>query len=210
MKQFKVNVSSRSALGTRASGRLRKAGFVPAVIYGKKSAPRPLAIEEPALRAVMRQVGSSIAMFEVNEDGKQTLALLQEVKRHPFKDYLMHVDLHEICPDEALHIHVPVHINGVCPGVVNGNGSLNIVLHTIDVKALPRDFPSSIELDISQLEVGQSIHIKELPALKGVTYLAPDDQVVVTCAEPIVQEIAPVAVEAPADTKGKKGGKGKK
>jgi large subunit ribosomal protein L25 len=210
MKQFKLSATSRSALGTRASGRLRKSGFVPAVIYGKKSEARSLAFEESALRTVMRQVGSSVAMIEVNEDGKETLALLQEVKRHPFRDHLMHVDLHQISPDEPLHVHVPVHILGTCPGVVNGNGSLNVVLHSIDVKALPRDFPSSIDVDVSNLQVGQSIHIKELLALKGVTYLAPEDQVVVACNEPLVQEIAPVVEAAPADVKGKKPAKGKK
>ncbi len=193
MKQFKLTVSSRVSGGTRAAGRLRRSGHVPAVIYGKKSGSRSLSIDEVALRGVMRQVGSSVAIIEVDDGEKKALALLQEVKRHPTTDRLMHVDFHEICPEEALHIHVPVHVLGEAAGVLTGGGTLNIVLHSIDVKALPKDLPSSIDLDVSSLQVGQSIHVKELPALPGVTFLAPEDQVVVACAAPIV------AVEAAAE-----------
>lgn len=206
MKQFKLSVSSRSAVGTLRAGRLRRAGQVPAVIYGKKSASRPLAIEESALRVLMRQVGSSLAIIEVDENGKKALALLQEVKRHPTNDRLLHVDFHEICPEDSLHIHVPVHTVGVCPGVIVENGNLNVVLHSLDVKALPKDLPSSIDIDISNLHLGQSIHVSELPVLPGVTYLAAPDQVVVACMAPVVVEAPVEVVEADA-TPVKAGGK---
>lgn len=209
MRQFQLNVSSRDQVGTRASGRLRREGKVPAVIYGKHSAPRNLSIDGALLKAMMRQVGSSVALVELDEEGKKSLAILQKVERHAFKDHLMHVDFHEISPDEPLHIHLPVHLKGEAPGVATEGGTLNIVLHTIDVRALPHQMPSFIEIDISSLKIGEPIHVRELKALPGVTFLAPADQVVVSINAPIV-EAEPAPAEAAPATPAKPAGKGKK
>ena len=209
MRQFQLNVSSRDQVGTRASGRLRREGKVPAVIYGKHSAPRNLSIDGALLKAMMRQVGSSVALVELDEEGKKSLAILQKVERHAFKDYLVHVDFHEISPDEPLHIHLPVHLKGEAPGVTTEGGTLNIVLHTIDVRALPHQMPSFIEIDISSLKIGEPIHVRELKPLPGVTFLAPADQVVVSINAPIV-EAEPAPAEAAPAAPAKPAGKGKK
>jgi len=206
MKQFQLSVSSRLAKGSREAGRLRRSGQVPAVIYGKKSAPRALSIDEKTLRHMMRQVGDSLALVEVDDNGSKALALLQHVHRHPTTDRLVHVDFHEVDATEPLHIHVPVHVRGEAPGVVTQGGMLNVVMHRIDIKALPKNLPSSIDIDISNLKIGEAIHVSELPVLEGVSFLAEADAVVVACSAPLVEEPEPVAeVEAPAKPGAKKG-----
>lgn len=210
MRQFQLNVSSRDQKGTRASGRLRRSGSVPAIVYGRHSEPRCLSIDEKLLKNLMRQVGSSVALVELQEEQQKCLAILQKVERHPFKDHLMHVDFHEISPEDPLHIHVPVHLKGEAIGVVSEGGTLNIVLHTIDVKALPLQIPSFIEVDVSSLHVGQSIHVKELPLISGLAYLSPADQVVVAVNAPIVEVAAAPVEEAAPVPAGKPAAKGKK
>ncbi|HQU09395.1 MAG TPA: 50S ribosomal protein L25 [Opitutales bacterium] len=196
MKQLSLKVAPRETRGFRAAGRLRRSGHVPAIIYGK-SGSRPLSIDDKDLRMLLRECHGGAALVIVNDGKSEALSILQEVKRNPRTDCFMHVDFHEIDAKEPLHIYVPVHTKGEAPGVRDENGMLQVVMHRIELKALPKDLPSSVEVDVSALKLGQAIHVSELPAIAGVSFLAESDAVVVMCDVPKVIE-EPVAA-VPAD-----------
>jgi large subunit ribosomal protein L25 len=188
MKQLELKVTSREVKGSRQAGRLRRSGQIPAVIYGK-SGSHPLAIAEADLRLLMRAAHGGAALVNIVDGaGLRVLSILQEVKRNPRTDRFVHVDFREISASDSLTIDIPVHIHGVDSSLgVKSGGLIDIPMHKITVRCLPKDLPSSVELDVSGLDLGQSIHVKELPVLAGVTYMASLDNIVVHCAAPRVE-----------------------
>lgn len=195
MKQLKLSVSHREVLGSTACKRLRKAGIIPAVIYGK-SGNESISINESELRKLMRATKGSATLVEVtNDKGNVKLSVIEKLHREPTTGAFLHVDFHEVSANEEMHITLPVHTTGESVGAKLENGNLEIVLHKIDVKCLPKNLPEFITVDITDLHVGQAIHIKDLSAMQGVTILGDPETVVVSCAEPRKLEEEPVVVE---------------
>lgn len=191
MKQLKLTVSNRKETGRGAARRLRASGKVPAVIYGK-SGSRPLTLEEPKFRKLMRATSGAAAIIEIEDENKQTaLSVIQEVSRDPVKDTFTHVDFHEVSATEEMHAVLPVHTKGEAYGAKNQGGLVDIVIYQVDIQCLPKDLPEYVEIDVSELRVGQAVHIKELPKLPGVKYLHDADSVVLGC-------FAPTKAEAPS------------
>lgn len=197
MKQLKLSVSHREALGTTACKRLRKEGKTPAVIYGK-SGSESIWVKETELRKLMRSTAGSATLVEVtNDKGSTKLTIIEKLHREPTTGAFLHVDFHEVSANEEMHITLPVHTEGESVGAKFENGILELVLHHIDVKCLPKNLPEFITVDISDLHVGHSIHLKSLPKIEGVTVLGDPEAVIVSCSEVRKAEEEPV-VEAEA------------
>ena len=183
MKQLKLQVTQRKMSGSADSGRLRKEGKLPAVIYGKTGS-QPLIVDEPEFRKLMRAAIGSVSLIEIIDDkGGKKLALIQEIQRDSVTDKFLHVDFHEVSEHEPMHASIPVHVVGKSYGAKNENGILEVHLHTLEIRCLPKDLPEYVEIDISELHVGQAIHISDLPVLEGVSYLGEPDAVVTSCSE---------------------------
>jgi large subunit ribosomal protein L25 len=178
------------------------------VLYGKDKGKavhsRPIEIDAKKLVSILQSSSSENVLVDVelqDAGGKkvdQHLALLLDVQHHPIKDYIIHIDLHEIAQDEILHAEVPVFSTGEPAGVKNGGGLLETMLRTIRVACLPRNLPDSITVDVSHLEIGKSVHVSELKLPEGVTVtnppelpvysvFAPKEEVVETPATEVVQ-----------------------
>jgi large subunit ribosomal protein L25 len=184
-KTVSLQVSPRSGIGRKAVKAVRKAGRVPGVLYGKtKDAPahsRPIEIEAKKLVSLLQTSTSENVLVDVelvDAEGKKVdsgLALISDVQHHPIQDYIIHIDLHEIAQDEVLHAEVPVTSVGEPTGVKTGGGLLETMLRTIRVACLPRNLPDLITVDVSNLGIGQSVHVRELILPEGVTAANPPE-----------------------------------
>ena len=204
MKLLPLNVSLRKETGKGAARRARAAKQIPGVIYGI-SGSSTLNVKEVDFRALMRAKGDATVLVEINDEtGKKHLSVLQAIQRDPITDRFLHVDFHEVSEKEAMHATLPIHIKGEAFGVKNEKGLLECVTHKIDVACLPKDLPEFIELDVSNLHVGEAIHVKDLPKLNGVKYMQNEAVVVVSCIGADMKEVEePVpAVEAEAKAEG--------
>lgn len=198
MKQLKLSVSHREVTGTRACKRLRKEGQVPAVIYGR-SGNESISVNESELRKLLRATAGSATLVEVvNNKGGMKLTIIEKLHREPATGAFLHVDFHEVSANEEMHVTLPVHTAGECAGVKLENGMLEVVMHQVEVKCLPKDLPEYITVDVANLHVGNVVHLKDLPEMKGVTFIGDPEGVIVSCSEArSVEEevVAPAPVE---------------
>lgn len=190
MKNIKLNVRARTKSGRGAAKRLRASGEVPAVLYGQQSEAAPLAVSDTEMGRLLREIAETTALVEISQDGqKPVLSIVQEVQRNPITDRILHVDFLEVSAKEEMETAVNIQIVGEAYGVLNENATIDIVSYTVDVRCLPKDLPGVIELDVTDLKAGESMHVKDLPEIEGVTYLAEEDHVIVSCvAERLVEE----------------------
>jgi large subunit ribosomal protein L25 len=196
-----LKVATRAQTGRSASRRLRKVNRIPAILYGKHSDPEKLSIEVPEFTRLLKSVAGRALLIELSREDKadKALSFLQEIQRDPITDRYLHVDLHEVKPDEKFEIRVPVRVSGEAFGVKNQSGVLEIASHVLRIRCLPKDLPEAIEVDVTALNVGQTIKIGEMKPVEGVTFLDDKGQPVVACVEPVaevVQEVVAAAVPA--------------
>lgn len=200
MKSVPLNAFPRS-LGRRAgSKKLRGDGRVPAVIYGRETKPQNLELNTKEITDLIHHSVSENLLVDlaVKDDAKpKRLALVQEIQHHPLSGHVLHVDFHEVSPTEKVTIQVPVETAGEAAGVKNSGGVLEHVLFKLKVRALPKDLPETIVIDVTNLELNKSIHIGEVKAPEGVEIIGDKNIPVVSVAAPRAEE-EPVAVEGKA------------
>ncbi len=201
-QQFALNVTTRAQTGRSASRRLRKANSIPAILYGKHTSPEKLAVDTPEFVRLLKGIAGRAVLIELQRKDKaeKALSFLQEIQRDPITDKYLHIDLQEVKADEKMEIRVPVQVVGESFGVKNQSGVLEIASHLIRIRCLPKDLPAVIEVDVTELKVGETIKIGELKTIASVEFLDSKGQPVVSCVEPvaeIVQEVA--ATAAPAE-----------
>ena len=201
MKSVSLNAFPRTASRRGGVKKLRAGGRVPAVIYGRNAKPQNLELDETEFRNVIHHSASENVLLDltVKDDSRgKRLALVQEVQHHPLKRNVLHVDLHEVAENETVTISVPVESTGEAVGVKTGGGVLEHVLFKIKVRALPKDLPEQILVDVSSLEIGKSIHLGEIPALPNVEFLGEKKTVVFSVAAPVTEAEEAAAAEAGA------------
>jgi large subunit ribosomal protein L25 len=216
-KTVSLQVSQRAGIGRTALKAVRQAGRVPGVLYGKAKdssvRSRPIEIDSKKLNSVLHSSTSENVLVDVeltDASGAkvdQHLALLVDVQHHPLEDYIIHVDLHEIAQDEILHAEVPVASVGEPAGVKTGGGLLETMLRTIRVACLPRNLPELITVDVSHLEIGHSVHVRELKLPEGVTASNPPELPVFSVFAPkeeVVEVVAATEIKQPEVIKEKK------
>jgi large subunit ribosomal protein L25 len=197
-KQIKLAAQPRAGLGRSAVTKLKAQGLVPAVIYGAKQAPEHLQFNAREIDTVLSHATGEHFLVEIEVSGaKSRLALVQEVQHHPVTRKVLHVDLHAVAADEILHAAVPVETIGEAAGVKTGGGLLELQLHSLEVACLPKDLPEVIRLDVSALNIGDAIHIRDVQLPAGVTARADGELTVVRVAPPtVVVEPTPAAAAA--------------
>jgi large subunit ribosomal protein L25 len=200
-QQFKLKVAPRAQTGRSASRRLRKANQIPAVLYGKHSSPESLAIDGPELTRLIKAISGASALIALEGGSKSEspLAFLQEIQRDPITDRFVHVDLHEVKADERFEIRVRVRLVGESFGVKNQSGVLETPTFALRIRCLPKDLPAYIEVDVTELKVGETIHVGELKAIAGVSFLDDKNQPVVSCVEPVAEVVTETAAPAAAE-----------
>ena len=196
-KAIQIKAQPRNVSGTVEAKKARKAGLVPAVIYGRHMGkPQNLQLDARALKAALGKTTGEHVLVDLEiVGGDKTLALIQDVQHHALKRHIMHVDFHALHADEKMHTTVPVVTFGEASGVKNLGGILEQLLRSIQVECLPKDLPESIVVDVSALEIGDAVHIKDLPLPAGVTALGNPETSVLHITAPTVEEVAAPAAE---------------
>lgn len=201
MKSVPLNAFPRS-LGRRNGARkLRSEGRIPAVIYGGAAKPQNVEINAREIgELIIHSVSENLLVdLAIKDDAKpKRLALVQEVQHHPLSGHVLHVDFHEVSPTEKVTIMVPVETTGEAAGVKNSGGVLEHVLFKLKVRALPKDLPEQVVIDVTALELNKTIHIGEIKAPEGVEILGDKHIPVVSVAVPRAEEEAPAEGAAAA------------
>ena len=163
------NATSRKTQGTGASRRLRKAGFLPGVVYGSGDAVM-IEMNHNEMYYKLRAESFHASILTMTLDGKEEAVQLRAFVNHPFRQQVQHVDFQRVDLSKKVHIKVPLHfINAdIAPGVKTGGGKISHVMIEADVTCLPADLPAHIEVDLAKLELGHSIHLADLVLPKGV------------------------------------------
>jgi large subunit ribosomal protein L25 len=186
--QFEFTAFARTQEGRGASRRMRRTGKAPGIVYGGTAAPQPIELDHNALFHALRNEAFHASILTMKLDGAATKVLLRDVQMHPFKNEILHVDFQRIDENRRIHMKVPLHFanEDVSPAVKISGALVSHVLNDIDIACLPKDLPEFIEVDLSGLTVGQSLHASGLKLPSGVTLVSHGklDPVVATAVMP--------------------------
>jgi large subunit ribosomal protein L25 len=204
MKSVPLNAFPRTATRRAGVKVLReKTKRVPAVIYGRHAPPQNLEINKVEIDNLIHHAVSENVLVDlaVKDDARaKRLALVQDVQHHALTGNILHVDLHEVAENEMVTVLVPVEPAGEAVGVKTGGGTLEHVMFKIRVRALPKDLPEQINVDVTTLDIGKSIHLGEINPPTNVEFLGDKKNVVFSVAAPVTeeQELAAAAEAAAA------------
>ncbi len=204
MKSVPLNAFPRTATGRGEVKKLREQfSRVPAVIYGRMVQPQNLELSRVEIENLIHHSASENVLVDLavaNDARSKRLALIQDVQHHALRGDILHVDLHEVAEDEKVTILVPIEPAGEAAGVKTGGGVLEHVVFKIKCRALPKDLPEVIRVDVTALEIGKSIHLNEIVAPTGVEFLGEKKGVVFSVAAPVTEAEETAATEAGAAT----------
>ncbi len=206
-KQIEFTAFPRETEGRGASRRLRRSGRAPAIVYGGTNEPEPIELDHNALFHALKKESfhSSILTMKLGQASQRVL--LRDVQMHPFKNEILHVDFQRVDENRKIHMKVPLHFTNseLSPAVKTTDAIISHVMTELDVACLPKDLPGFVEVDLSQLAVGQSIHVTDLKLPDGVTAVTRPgaSPVVATAIVPRVvaevEEAVPTAEAAAGD-----------
>jgi large subunit ribosomal protein L25 len=198
-KQVKLKAEPRTNVGRAAVHKLRARGLIPAIIYGGDNKPQPLQVAARDINAMMSQASGEnvLVELEIAGEGSSRTALVQEVQHSPIGGDIRHVDFHAISMDQMIQAEVPLEPTGTSVGVKTFGGLLEQSLRTLAIECLPGDLPDRITVDVSQLNIGDSIHVRDIQFPSGVTPKVQADLTAFSVVAPVVEE-EPVVAEAEA------------
>lgn len=186
-----IQAAIRSEKGKGTARKLRSNKSIPAVLYGHKVDPVMLTIENSELHKVLKPGSDSAGntnLIKVKFDKNEKLVMIREVQQHPFKHNILHIDLFAVNVHEKIHAPVNIRLTGEAPGAKAG-GVLRQIMREVEVQALPTEIPPYFELDVSNLEIGDSIHVSDLVVPENVKILADEQAAIVNVIAPTVQKI---------------------
>ena len=204
MSDATLIAQKRTETGSRVAKRLRRAGRVPAVVYGLDAGTDSVSVPARELDHILHSASGSNTLISLQVEKSNQLTLARQVHRHPVRGTVLHVDFVRVRADQTIEAEVPIQFIGEAEGVRNG-GLFEQSLFALTVEALPRDIPNAFEHDISALVIGDSIHVRDLAVPAGVVVLQEEDAVVAHISLPraVEEEVAePVEGEegeAPAE-----------
>jgi large subunit ribosomal protein L25 len=170
--KIEVNAMKRDAQGTGASRRLRRAGRVPGIVYGGGSSAQAVDLNHKELYFGLKNEAFHSSVLTLNIDGAKEPVLLRDFQMHPYKPLVLHIDFQRVDANQKIHMKVPLHFvnSEIAPGVKLAGGVVSHLITEAEVQCLPAVLPEFIEVDLSKLEAGQTIHLSDLPLPVGVEF----------------------------------------
>jgi large subunit ribosomal protein L25 len=198
MATVNLSATARTDRGKGAARKLRSSGQVPAVIYGSARESQALAIDERDLDRLLGTIAAESTVIELGVDGgRPTKTLIREIQRHPFKRMILHVDFQELVAGEKVTVNIPLSLVGIPDAVRLGGGVMDQVLRELEIEVDPSNIPNHIDVDVSMLEIGHSLHVSDLKLPEGVTVMDdPETTIVVLSIPRAVVETPAAGVEA--------------
>ena len=172
--QIKFKATKRDAQGTGASRRLRHAGQVPGIIYGGAADALTITMDHNELYHLLRKEAFHASVLSIDVEGNAESVVLRDTQWHPFKQQVLHIDFQRVAAGEKMHLKVPLHFVGgeLSPAVKLGGCMISHTINEIDVQCLPKDLPEFVEVDLSAMEAGSSVHLSQVKLPAGVTLVA--------------------------------------
>ncbi len=193
MATANLSASARNDTGKGVSRSLRRSGQVPAIIYGHARQPQPLAIDAKDLDRLLGTIAAEATVIELAVDGgRATKTLIREIQRHPFKRQILHVDFQELVAGEKVTVSIPLVLVGTPDSVRLEGGVMDQVLRELEIEVDPSNIPNHIDVDVSHLELGHSVHVSDVKLPEGVTVIADPETTI------CVVSVPRSAIETPA------------
>lgn len=171
MATVTLNANTRASAGKGAARTLRSQGQVPAVIYGHGREPQPLVLNARDLDKMLEHISAESTVIEVKVGGETSKTLIREIQRHPFKRQILHVDFQALVAGEKVTVSIPIILTGIPEGVRLAGGVLDQTLRELEIEVDPSNIPNHVEVDVTSLIVGSSLHVSDIPLPEGVTVL---------------------------------------
>ena len=199
MAQFvALAANPRTQTGKGAARQIRFQKKVPAVLYGHGRPTQSLEVDAQALEQALTGIEPASTIIELALEGKKARTLIREIQRHPVRPDIIHVDFYEIHADEKVTLKVPVHLVGSPDGVRNAGGVLDQVTREVEIEVLPEQIPDRVELDVTTLIIGRSLHVRDLN-IPNATILTQGDLTIATVVPPRTEEVVAPAAETVAE-----------
>ncbi|MBN1913049.1 MAG: 50S ribosomal protein L25 [Candidatus Omnitrophica bacterium] len=199
MEELFLDVEVREEVGRGKIKALRDGGFIPAVVYGEGKEAQAIKISHKGFLQLIHQHRTENAVINLKvkggKDAKSHSCMIKEIQYDPVHDDIKHVDFYEVSMTKAIKVNIPVAVKGEAPGVKNDNGSLEHILWEIEVECLPTQIPKNIEVDVSSLNIGDAVHIKDIAFPPQLKVINSPDSIILSVAPPIKEEEAAVAAE---------------
>ncbi|HMI43536.1 MAG TPA: 50S ribosomal protein L25/general stress protein Ctc [Gemmatimonadaceae bacterium] len=195
MATVSLSANARDGKGKGAARSLRSQGQVPAVIYGHGRQPQPLALNARDLDKLLSHIQAESTVIEVTVGGQTAKTLIREIQRHPIKRQILHVDFQALVAGEKVTVSIPIVLLGVPEGVRLEGGVLDQTLREIEIEVDPSNIPDHVEYDITNMVIGDSVHISDLKVPEGVEVIDDPETSVAVLAAPraVIEEVAAVA-----------------
>jgi len=178
MSELLLSAETGRKRGTRPSRRLRREGKVPAVVYGLDAEPLSVTLDWPALRAALTTDAGLNALITLQIDGAQHLSVIKELQRHPVRRDVLHVDFMRVRADQSIEVEVPLVLVGEALEVTRADGMVDQTLYTLAISVKPTAVPDEIEIDISDLQLGESLKVSDVALPEGATTNVDPDEAI--------------------------------
>lgn len=193
MANATLTANSRAETGKGAARKIRQAGNIPAVIYGHNREPQSLVLNSRETEKLVKSISIKSTVIELAIDGKTARTLIREIQRHPFKRTILHIDFQELVAGETVTVKCPIVYVGTPEGVRLEGGILDQIMHELTIQVDPGNIPNHIDVDVSGVKLGKSLHVSDLTLPAGIKVMDDAGSTVCVVAPPKVQ------TEAPAD-----------
>ena len=198
MASEQLSASARDIGGKGVARQLRSEGRIPAVVYGHGREPQPLSINSRELDRLLDHIAAEATVIDLDIDGKPARTLIREIQRHPFKRQILHVDFQELVAGEKISVRLPIILVGVPDGVRLDGGILDQTMRELEVEVDPSNIPNHVDIDVTKLTIGSSIHVRDITLPEGVEVLDDGDASVCVVSAPRAAVEAVVAEETEA------------
>ena len=211
MATAQLSATPRTSSGKGPARSLRSAGRIPGVVYGHAREPQALTLDTREFEKLLSHIAAESTVIELSLDGQTTKTLIREIQRHPFKRQILHVDFQELVAGEKVQVNIPIVLMGVPEGVRASGGVMDQTLRELSIRVDPSAIPDHIEVDVTAVQIGHSIHVSELSLPEGVEVLNDPEAPVCVVAAPraVVEETAAVAEPVEGEAEPEVIGKGK-
>jgi len=211
---MKLNAEFREEIGKNKVNKLRKNGLVPACLYRRGEETKHVKIDTTALNHALHTKAGENVILDIVVTGDKSKAarpvMIKEVQYHPIKDNVLHVDFNEISLTEKITVNVPIVTKGEATAVTKESGAIEHIMWELEVECLPTEIPEKIEVDVTELVIGDKIHVKDLPVPPGVIVQNDPELTVLSAEPPHIEEVVEEVVEGEEGTEPEVITKGKK
>jgi large subunit ribosomal protein L25 len=202
MAEINLKATTGRELGSGPSKRIRAEGNVPGVVYGLDADPIPVTVEWRPLREALTTEAGLNALIDLDVDGEVSLTVIKDLQRHPIRGNVLHIDFLRVSADAEITVEVPIVLEGEAKAVLSENGTVDQLLYALAINAKPADIPNELTVDVSDLVIGESIHVGAIALPAGVTTDVDPEESVVAGNQAIVEDLPEPEGEGEGDGEG--------